>query len=129
MRTVFLFPLLLLVSACGVHINKEGSVALIGQHPPHDQLDNLVTPPPPSVTPPMLDIPKDASGNPVSGSNIYRGYDYDNFTKKQANDFSIREYIRSLLGIISTENARRETNRQDNAKWQAQTDAAKAASK
>lgn len=125
MKFVFLFPLLFVISACSVGIPKEGSVVSISAHPPHDQLNNLIIPTPPVLSAPVLDIPKDSINKPIAGSNIYRGYDFDNFTKMQSNEFTIREYIRSLLGIIFVENSRRESNRQENAKWQAQTEAKK----
>lgn len=107
-------PFVLLISACA-H-DGETAVITISERAPHDELNDIILPPAPNLVVPKLDIARDATGAPIE-SNIYRGYDYENYTKVESNDYKLRIYVNTLLSIINLENTRRAENREENKKW------------
>lgn len=115
MKKIIILPLLLSLAAC--QTTGEIPVTTISERAPHDELNDIILPPSPNVSTPKLDIARDAAGNPLADSNIYRGYDYDNYTKVESNEYKLRVYVQTLLGLIQNENTRRQQNREENKKW------------
>lgn len=124
MKKLLILPVLLILAAC--QTTGEIPVTTISERAPHDELNDIILPPQPSLTTPKLDIARDSSGKPITDSNIYRGYDYDNFTKVESNEYKLRVYVQTLLGLIQNENTRRQENREENKKWRDEAEKKKA---